>query len=103
MVANLPTTPWTVNKDGRGPTWSNSLFEDNAEFAMGMRLALDKQIEFAHDILARLSSELGDELIQALINADQSTEAGLFAQRERVKILRQKLEASEITRCKDTK
>ena len=92
---NLPTTPWTVNKDGRGPTWSNSLFEDNAEFAMGMRLALDKQIEFARDILARLSSELGDELIQALINADQSTEAGLSAQRERVKILRQKLEASK--------
>jgi len=97
---NLPTTPWTVNKDGRGPTWSNSLFEDNAEFAMGMRLALDKQIEFAHDILARLSSELGDELIQALINADQSTEAGLFAQRERVKILRQKLEASKSLEAK---
>ncbi|MDQ1317326.1 MAG: pyruvate-ferredoxin/flavodoxin oxidoreductase, partial [Candidatus Poribacteria bacterium] len=97
---NLPTTPWTTNKDGRGPTWSNSLFEDNAEFAMGMRLALDKQIEFAHDILARLSSELGDELIQALINADQSTEAGLFAQRERVKILRQKLEASKSPEAK---
>ena len=74
---NLPTTPWTINKDGRGPSWSNSLFEDNAEFAMGMRLALISRLEFAHELLARLSSEMGDELVQALINADQSTEAGI--------------------------
>jgi len=92
---NLPTTPWTTNKDGRGPTWSNSLFEDNAEFAMGMRLAIDKQMEFAHELLARLSSETGDELVQALINADQSTEAGIQEQRARVDILKKKLEASK--------
>jgi pyruvate-ferredoxin/flavodoxin oxidoreductase len=90
---NLPTTPWTVNDDGRGPAWSNSLFEDNAEFAMGMRLALDKQFEFAQELLSRLSSELGDELVQALLNSDQSTEIGIIEQRERIEILKKKLEA----------
>ncbi len=88
---NLPTTPWTTNKDGRGPSWSNSLFEDNAEFAMGMRLAVDKQLEFALELLGRLSSELGDELVQSIVNADQSTEAGINQQRERVAILKKKL------------
>jgi len=88
---NLPTTPWTTNKDGRGPSWSNSLFEDNAEFAMGMRLAIDKQLEFALELLGRLSSELGDELVQAIVNADQSTELGINQQRERVAILKKKL------------
>jgi len=92
---NLPTTPWTTNQDGRGPAWSNSLFEDNAEFAMGMRLAIDKQMEFAQELLARLSSELGDELVQALLNADQSTEDGIREQRERVVILKKKLEGSK--------
>jgi pyruvate-ferredoxin/flavodoxin oxidoreductase len=88
---NLPTTPWTINREGRGPSWSNSLFEDNAEFAMGMRLAVDKQLEFAIELLGRLSSELGDELVQALISADQSTESGITEQRERVEILKGKL------------
>jgi len=92
---NLPTTPWTKNQDGRGPSWSNSLFEDNAEFAMGMRLAIDKQMEFAQELVARLSSELGDELVQALVNADQSTEDGIREQRERVVILKKKLEGSK--------
>ncbi len=91
---NLPTTPWTTNKDGRGPSWSNSLFEDNAEFAMGMRLAIDKQMEFAQELLGRLSSEIGDDLVQALINADQSTEIGIKEQRERVEILKNKLSSS---------
>ncbi|MCD6167460.1 pyruvate:ferredoxin (flavodoxin) oxidoreductase [bacterium] len=88
---NLPTTPWTFNREGRGPTWSNSLFEDNAEFGMGMRLALDKQLEYARELLQQLSADIGDELVQALLNADQSSEMGIEEQRERVKILKEKL------------
>src|SRR4030067_2082965 len=68
---NLPTTPWTVNQGGRGPAWSNSLFEDNAEFGMGMRLTLDKQQEFARELIGRLRSAIGDEMANALLNADQ--------------------------------
>jgi pyruvate-ferredoxin/flavodoxin oxidoreductase len=81
---NLPTTPWAMNGDGRGPAWSNSLFEDNAEFGMGMRLSLDKQAEFARELLARMAGRLGEGLVGALVGADQSTEAGIAAQRERV-------------------
>ena len=88
---NLPTTPYTVNKEGRGPAWSNSLFEDNAEFGMGMRLTLDKQNEFAGELLNQLVAELGEALVKDLLTADQSTDAGISAQRERVTILRQKL------------
>ena len=88
---NLPTTPYAVNKDGRGPAWSNSLFEDNAEFGMGMRLTLDKQNEFACELLNQLVAELGDGLVKDLITADQSTDVGINGQRERVAILRQKL------------
>ncbi|NOZ64183.1 MAG: pyruvate:ferredoxin (flavodoxin) oxidoreductase [Caldiserica bacterium] len=88
---NLPTTPWTFNKEGRGPAWSNSLFEDNAEFGLGMRLALDKQIEYACELLRKLAPEIGDALVNDLLNADQSDEAGIQAQRERVKTLREKL------------
>jgi pyruvate-ferredoxin/flavodoxin oxidoreductase len=73
---NLPTTPYAVNHEGRGPTWSNSLFEDNAEFALGMRLAVDQQAQFARELVKRLAPSLGDELVQALLGADQSTEAG---------------------------
>jgi pyruvate-ferredoxin/flavodoxin oxidoreductase len=80
---NQPTTPWTVNRDGRGPAWANSLFEDNAEFGFGMRIALDKQAEYARELLRRLGSVLGD-LGPALLEADQSSEAGIEAQRERV-------------------
>jgi len=80
---SLPTTPWAVNRDGRGPAWANSLFEDNAEFGLGMRLALDKQMEYARELVARLGAVLGD-LGPALLAADQSTEAGIEAQRERV-------------------
>ena len=81
---NLPTTPWTVNREGRGPAWSNSLFEDNAEFGLGMRLALDKQAEYARELLTRLSATVGDDLVQGLLDADQATEAGIQEQRQRV-------------------
>ncbi len=89
---NLPTTPYAVNRDGRGPTWSNSLFEDNAEFALGMRMAVDQQTQYAKELLHRLSATIGDELVQGLLNSDQSTEAGIRDQRERVQILKTKVE-----------
>ncbi len=88
---NLPTTPWAVNADGRGPAWSNSLFEDNAEFGMGMRLALDKQSEYAVELLKKLAPEIGTELVEAILGADQGTEAGIAAQRERVAALKARL------------
>jgi pyruvate-ferredoxin/flavodoxin oxidoreductase len=81
---NLPTTPWAANAEGRGPAWSNSLFEDNAEFGMGMRLSLDKQAEFAGELVARLGTRVGDALAAELLGADQSTETGIAAQRARV-------------------
>jgi pyruvate-ferredoxin/flavodoxin oxidoreductase len=89
---NLPTTPWCVNQEGRGPAWSNSLFEDNAEFGLGMRLALDYQRQYAEGLLRGLSGTLGDGLVEALLTADQSTEGGLAAQRERVRQLKQRLQ-----------
>jgi pyruvate-ferredoxin/flavodoxin oxidoreductase len=92
---NLPTTPYSVNKEGRGPAWSNSLFEDNAEFGMGMRLAVDKQKEYAEELVQRLASTIGDELAVSLLSADQSTEPGIFAQRDRVKALKEKLAGSK--------
>jgi pyruvate-ferredoxin/flavodoxin oxidoreductase len=88
---NLPTTPYTVNAEGRGPAWSNSLFEDNAEFGMGMRLAVDRQAQYAKELVQQLAGVIGDDLAVALLDADQSTEPGIFAQRERVKILKDKL------------
>jgi len=88
---NLPTTPYAINRDGRGPTWSNSLFEDNAEFALGMRLAIDQQTEYARELVKGLAATLGEELVQGLLNADQSTEAGIREQRERVTALQAKL------------
>jgi pyruvate-ferredoxin/flavodoxin oxidoreductase len=81
---NLPTTPWTHNRAGRGPAWSNSLFEDNAEFGLGMRLTLDKQIEYVRELLPQLTGVVGSDLVDALLNADQTTNAGVEAQRERV-------------------
>ena len=98
---NLPTTPWTTNKDGRGPAWSNSLFEDNAEFGLGMRLTIDKLTEMAWELVAKLSGEIGTELANALLNAKQSDEAGIYEQRERVKILKQKLEISKTPEAKN--
>jgi len=98
---NLPTTPWTFNKEGRGPAWSNSLFEDNAEFGFGMRLALDKQVEYAFELVDRLSSEIGDDLVREIKNADQSTEKGLQEQRDRIKVLEKKLKKIEKVEAKD--
>ncbi|MDA3843955.1 MAG: pyruvate:ferredoxin (flavodoxin) oxidoreductase [Candidatus Kapabacteria bacterium] len=81
---NLPTTPWTKDANGRGPAWSNSLFEDNAEFGLGFRLAADKQNEIALDLIVRMKDQIGAELVDSLCNADQSDEQGLDAQRGRV-------------------
>jgi pyruvate-ferredoxin/flavodoxin oxidoreductase len=89
---NLPTTPWTKNSEGRGPAWSNSLFEDNAEFGLGMRIALDKQNDYAKELLVLLRDQLGDELVDAILNADQTDEAGIYEQRERIILLKQKLQ-----------
>jgi len=88
---NLPTTPWAVNGEGRGPAWSNSLFEDNAEFGMGMRISLDKQGAFARELVTRLAPRLEQGLAEELIGADQSTEAGIAAQRVRVDRLKAQL------------
>jgi pyruvate-ferredoxin/flavodoxin oxidoreductase len=88
---NLPTTPWTKNSVGRGPAWSNSLFEDNAEFGLGMRIALDKQQDTAKELLASLREPLGDALVDAILNANQSDEVGIYEQRERVVDLKQHL------------
>jgi len=88
---NLPTTPYTVNDDGRGPTWNNSLFEDAAEVAFGFRLTLDKHREFACELVERLREVLGSELADGLLGADQSTETGVAAQRDRVAQLKRTL------------
>ncbi len=87
---NLPTTPYAMNNAGRGPAWSNSLFEDNAEFGLGMRLAVDAQTQYAREIVKQLAPKIGDDLAKGLLEADQSTEAGIFAQRDRVAALKQK-------------
>ncbi|HEY3321347.1 MAG TPA: pyruvate:ferredoxin (flavodoxin) oxidoreductase [Planctomycetota bacterium] len=88
---NLPTTPYTKNKEGRGPAWNNSLFEDNAEFGLGMRLALDKHNEQARERLTKNASAIGDVLVKELLEAKQSDEAGIAAQRVRVAALKDKL------------
>ncbi len=88
---NLPTTPWSRNLDGRGPAWSNSLFEDNAEFGLGMRLALDQKRQAARELVASVAPDLAP----ALLEADQSTEAGIALQRERVAALKERLLESD--------
>jgi pyruvate-ferredoxin/flavodoxin oxidoreductase len=90
---NLPTTPWAKNADGRGPAWANSLFEDNAEFGLGMRLAVDKQNEMAKILLKKLASEVGDNLANSIINAEQKTEAEIAEQRKKIELLTEKLNA----------
>jgi pyruvate-ferredoxin/flavodoxin oxidoreductase len=92
---NLPTTPYASNAQGRGPTWANSLFEDNAEFGFGMRIALDQQKEFAELLVTRLSATIGDELAKALLGASQQTEPEIEEQRSRVKALKAKLAADK--------
>jgi pyruvate-ferredoxin/flavodoxin oxidoreductase len=98
---NLPTTPYAPNKEGRGPAWSNSLFEDNAEFGLGFRLTLDKQMEYARDILPGFAAELGAELVDGLLKADQTTDPGIKQQRERVEVLKQKLAKSKNAQAKN--
>jgi pyruvate-ferredoxin/flavodoxin oxidoreductase len=88
---NQPTTPWTVNKEGRGPAWSNSLFEDNAEFGMGMRVANDKHLALAQDLLKKLETEVGAGLVHEIIEAPQRTEVEIREQRVRVAKLKVKL------------
>ena len=98
---NLPTTPWTVNASGRGPAWSNSLFEDNAEFGLGMRLALDKQKQYARELVEGLKDHLGEAFAAELLGADQASESGIAAQRERVAQLKAKLTTLSGARAKD--
>ncbi|TNF35741.1 MAG: pyruvate:ferredoxin (flavodoxin) oxidoreductase [Gammaproteobacteria bacterium] len=90
---NLPTAPWTCTTEGRGPAWNNSLFEDNAEFGMGMRVAIDKQKEHARELLLAMKDRVGEPLAMDILNADEADEAGIFEQRNRVKQLREKLQA----------
>ncbi|MBK1722657.1 pyruvate:ferredoxin (flavodoxin) oxidoreductase [Thiocystis violacea] len=88
---NLPTTPYATNADGRGPSWNNSLFEDNAEFGLGLRLAVDKQTAHARELVAIMASQIGEDLATGLLQSDQSTEAGIHEQRQRVAALQAKL------------
>ena len=88
---NLPTTPWAKDVNGRGPAWSNSLFEDNAEFGLGMRLTIDKLNGMAKEYVELLAGDIGGDLAAAILNADQKDEAGIFEQRQRVKALADKL------------
>jgi pyruvate-ferredoxin/flavodoxin oxidoreductase len=88
---NLPTTPYTKNAQGRGPSWSNSLFEDNAEFGLGMRLAVDKQTDYARELLKNRAAELGESFVTEILEAKQSTEAEISKQRERIAVVKQKL------------
>ena len=86
---NLPTTPWSSNRDGRGPAWSNSLFEDNAEFGLGMRLSIDKQHAMALEMVRSLAPVIGNSLANAILESNQSDEAGIYEQRKRVEQLKE--------------
>ena len=94
---NLPTTPWSKNADGRGPAWANSLFEDNAEFGLGFRLSIDKQREFANEILERLAPVIGENLCRAIIDCRQIDEAEIYEQRQRVELLKVHLRRMELS------
>jgi pyruvate-ferredoxin/flavodoxin oxidoreductase len=97
---NLPTTPYTTNKCGQGPTWANSLFEDNAEFGLGFRVSIDKQKEFASELVKKLAPQIGDNLVTEILLADQSSEAGMYEQRERVTALKAKIAKIESKEAK---
>jgi pyruvate-ferredoxin/flavodoxin oxidoreductase len=94
---NLPTTPWTTNDDGRGPAWCNSLFEDNAEFGLGFRVSIDKQRDFAIDLVRRLASEIGENLANEILQCVQDDEAEIFEQRARVEALKRRLRRVEMS------
>ena len=98
---NLPTTPYTTNKEGNGPAWANSLFEDNAEFGLGIRLALDEQRRAAETLLAKMAPAVGDGLSAALLHADQTSEDGISAQRARVADLKKVLSGSTDSQAVD--
>jgi pyruvate-ferredoxin/flavodoxin oxidoreductase len=97
---NLPTTPWAKNAEGRGPAWANSLFEDNAEFGLGFRVSIDKQTEFARELVQRLASSIGDDLVTALLTSTQKDEADIQLQRERVVALKQRLQTLDLAEAK---
>jgi pyruvate-ferredoxin/flavodoxin oxidoreductase len=99
--ANLPTTPYACNNEGRGPAWSNSLFEDNAEFGLGMRLTIDKHSEYARELLPQLASVIGETLVDDLLKADQSAEAGIHEQRERIVQLKKRLQGVDDPRARN--
>ena len=100
---NLPTTPWTTNNDGRGPAWSNSLFEDNAEFGLGFRLTIDRQKEFAGELVKKLESAIGSSLAEQIIGAVQKDEADIFEQRERVEQMKKKIAKIDSPEAKQLK
>jgi pyruvate-ferredoxin/flavodoxin oxidoreductase len=89
---NLPTTPWTKNAEGHGPAWCNSLFEDNAEFGLGFRISVDKQTEYARELVVKQADVIGVELANALVYAVQKDDADIHEQRERVALLKEKLQ-----------
>ncbi len=93
---NLPTTPWTTNADGRGPAWCNSLFEDNAEFGLGFRVSIDKQREFARELLKKTAPVVGENLVDEILNCEQKDESDIHEQRERVEVLKQRLHRHEL-------
>jgi pyruvate-ferredoxin/flavodoxin oxidoreductase len=93
---NLPTTPWATNADGRGPAWCNSLFEDNAEFGLGYRLSIDKQREFAIELLEQHATAVGEALVREIIESPQNDEAEIYEQRQRVEILKMRLRGIEL-------
>jgi pyruvate-ferredoxin/flavodoxin oxidoreductase len=101
--ANLPTTPWTVNGSGRGPAWNNSLFEDNAEFGLGMRLAIDAQADHARALLTGLAGEVGEDLVHELLESNQDSEPEIGLQRERVARLREMLGRVEGSRGEEAR
>jgi pyruvate-ferredoxin/flavodoxin oxidoreductase len=98
---NLPTTPWAKNNDGRGPAWSNSLFEDNAEFGLGMRLTLDKQQEYATEILRAYADKIGETLVDEILGTNQSSEADIAAQRKRITVLKERLANIDDPKARD--
>jgi pyruvate-ferredoxin/flavodoxin oxidoreductase len=97
---NLPTTPWTANSEGRGPAWSNSLFEDNAEFGLGLRLAHDHNSAHARDLLEELKPQLGAELVDAILAAEQHDDEGVMAQRDRVAAVKERLGSIDDARAR---
>src|SRR5438034_11696348 len=98
---NMPTTPYTTNASGCGPAWSNSLFEDNAEFGLGMRLAANQQTTYARYLVEKLADPIGGDLARAILEADQSKESGITAQRERVDELNRRMKAMDSNDTRD--